>query len=296
MPRLRPLLRTASLLAALTALPTAAQVVVTQVNDEGVPAPCIGIGLGVLLVKKCAAAAAKQGFAKHNELGDPGFTIGRDEQDGKLAKVEPDSPAAAAGFKAGHSIVAVDGKTVKPTPGEAAAEQSFGERDRTVTLKVRHSAVDRDVPLKRASLEAPDPPKSLGFMLGIRPLIDWRGKYIPCNAIAGPGGLPVLAYCEHLFRPYGYVRASELGTTGIAYNLTDPAKALVATVVPGSPAAAANIAPGDEILQVDGKPLTGYTWQKANIALFAQPGETRTVTVNDGTKDRTAKLTLPAGK
>lgn len=290
------LLCSVALLGCLGGGSAAAQVVVTQVNDEGVPAPCIGLGLGVLLVKKCTDAVAKQGFARRNELGDPGFTIGRDEQDGKLMNVERDSGAAAAGFKDGDRIVSVDGKSVRPTPGEAAAEQSFGERDQTVTLTVRHDGAERDVVLKRAPLAAVDPPKALGFMIGSRPLINWRGKYVPCNGLAGPAGLPVLAYCEHLFRPYGYVRASELGTTGLVFDLNDSTKAVLLQVVPNSPAAAANLVAGDQVLQVDGKPLTGYIWQKANMALFAKPGETRVVTVNDGTKDVTATLPMPPGK
>ena len=279
-----------------SAFPLCAQVVVSQVNDEGVSGPCVGLGVGVLLVNKCIDAVSKQGFYKHNQVGDPGFTLGLDAQDGVITKVEPGSGAAAAGFQVGDRIVSVDGKSVKPTPGEAAAEQMFGERGQVVVLKVRRGSDTRDVSLTRIPLAAVNPPKSPGLLMSAKPLTNWRGRFIPCNSVAGPTGLPVLAYCAHMMRPYGYIRVADLGTTGITMNLADADAAVIATVEPGSPAALANIAAGDVVLQVNEKPLTGLTTQKANIALFAKPDETRTVTVMHGDAEKTAKLVLPAGK
>lgn len=273
-----------------------AQVVISQVNDEGVSGPCAGIGLGVLMVNKCVEAVRKEGYLKHNEVGDTGFTLGLGDKDGVLTKVEPGGVAAMAGFKEGDTIVSVDGKPVKPTPGEAAAEQLFGERGQVVVLKVERGATTRDVSLTRAPMAVQNAPKSPGMLMSAKPLINWRGRFIPCNSVVGPTGLPVLAYCAHMMRPYGYVRVADVGTTGLTMNLANADKAVVAAVEPESPAAVAGIAPGDVVVQVDSKPLTGFTTQKANIALFAKPGETRTVTVMQGGAEKTAKLVLPAGK
>ncbi len=221
---------------------------------------------------------------------------GLGDKDGVITKVEQGGVAASAGLKEGDTIVSVDGKPVKPTPGEAAAEQMFGERGQVVALKVEHGTAMRDVSLIRAPMAVQNAPKSPGMLMSAKPLTNWQGRFIPCNSVAGPTGMPVLAYCAHMMRPYGYIRVADLGTTGITMNLADKDKAVVAAVEPGSPAAAAGIAPGDVVVQVDGKPLTGYTTQKANMALFAKPGETRNVTVLQGGAEKTAKLVLPAGK
>ena len=289
-----PLVYLAAIL--LVTLPALSQVVVTQVNDEGVPAPCIGIGIGLLLEKKCVDAVGKQGFVRHNELGDPGFTLGKGAQDGIVTEIEPDSPASAAGLKPGETLVSVDGKTVTPTPGQAAAQQIFGERNKTVVLQLRHEGVVHEVTLTRAPLAPPDPPKAPSFIMSSRPLINWRGKYVPCNSGPGPTGLPVLAFCEKHYQSYGYIRASELGTTGLVLNLDDPSRAVITSVEPNSPAAGAGIVHGDEIVQVDGKPLAASTTRKATIALFAKPGDRRTITVSDAGTQKTVDLVLARPK
>ncbi len=276
-----------------------AQVVSTSVNDEGVSAPCIGIGLGILLEKKCVEATAKAGFLHPSEIGHSGITLAPPgPQDGTILTIDPGSPAASAGLKPGDLLLAVDSHSAQPTPGAAVTQQLFGTRDEVVHLKVRHAGADRDVELKRAPANAPSPPKIPGMFIANRPLIDWREKYIPCMSAIGPTGLPGLIFCEKHFRKDGYIRASDLGTTGLTLKLdpdpTNKDAALIAAIAPNSPAAAANLQPGDQVLSVDNQPPTTSTSVNANILLFGRVGDKRTVLVKQGDTQKTVDLTLVA--
>ncbi len=303
----RPFCLVLSLLLILPALQ--AQVVSTSVNDEGVSAPCIGIGLGILLEKKCVEATARAGFLHPSEIGHSGITLApAGPQDGVILTVDPGSPSAAAGLKPGDLLLAIDGHPAQPTPAAAVTQQLFGPRDEVVHLKVRHAGADRDVELKRAPANAPSPPRVSGMFIANRPLIDWREKYIPCMSAIGPTGLPGLMLCEKHFRKDGYIRASDLGTTGLTLRLdpdpagptnpgpdpTSKAAALIAAVAPNSPAAAANLQPGDQILSVDNQPPSTSTSVNANILLFGKVGDKRTVLVKQGDTQKTVDLTLIA--
>lgn len=270
-----------------------AQIKVQSVNDEGVTAPCVGIGIGALLEKKCIAMVTKEGFIRQTELGRTGFVLGTSgDQDGVITSIDPGSPADQAGLKTGDHIIAVDGVAARRTPGSIVEEQIFGPKDQVVHLHLRTGGVERDAQLTRAAWKPPSQPKSPGMLVTLRPLMDWRGKWVPCMSAVGPGALAVFAYCDSHYGKLGYIRASDLGTTGLVMDTDRTDAATVQDVAPDSPAAAAGLHTGDIVVSVEGKPLTASTGSWAQILLFGEIGAKHTVTVQSTGGQRTVALTL----
>ena len=269
-----------------------AQAKVDIINSQGAEAPCIGVGpIGAPIAKKCVEIFQQAGFLRVDEAGVTGLTLGATpKDDGRITAVAPGSAAAQAGLLPGDAIVSVEGKPILPTPGTLAQQAIFGARGDSVQLKLRKAG---DVTLKRAPLAAPPGPKSPNFFIMMRPLIDWRNTFIPCIG-AGPAAPAVIAYCDGHFKPYGYIKFGDLGTTGLNFDLANATAAIITTVDPGSPAAAASIQPGDQLLAVDGKPLTPHLSELAREALFGKTGASFHVTVHRGRADKTLVLTLAA--
>ena len=269
-----------------------AQAKVDIINSQGAEAPCIGVGpIGAPIAKKCVEIFQQAGFLRVDEAGVTGLTLGATpKDDGRITAVAPGSAAAQAGLLPGDAIVSVEGRPILPTPGTLAQQAIFGARGDSVQLKLRKAG---DVTLKRAPLAAPPGPKSPNFFIMMRPLIDWRNTFIPCIG-AGPAAPAVIAYCDGHFKPYGYIKSGDLGTTGLNFDLANATAAIITTVDPGSPAAAASIQPGDQLLAVDGKPLTPHLSELAREALFGKTGASFHVTVHRGRADKTLVLTLAA--
>jgi C-terminal processing protease CtpA/Prc len=269
-----------------------AQAKVDIINSQGAEAPCIGVGpIGAPIAKKCVEIFQQAGFLRVDEAGVTGLTLGATpKDDGRITAVAPGSAAALAGLLPGDAIVSVEGKPILPTPGTLAQQAIFGARGDSVQLKLRKAG---DVTLKRAPLAAPPGPKSPNFFIMMRPLIDWRNTFIPCIG-AGPAAPAVIAYCDGHFKPFGYIKAGDLGTTGLNFDLTRPDAAIITAVDTGSPASAASIQPGDQLLAVDGKPLTPNLSELARESLFGKTGASFHVTVHRGRADKTVVLTLAA--
>jgi S1-C subfamily serine protease len=269
-----------------------AQAKVDIINSQGAEAPCIGVGpIGAPIAKKCVEIFQQAGFLRVDEAGVTGLTLGATpKDDGRITAVAPGSAAAQAGLLPGDAIVSVEGKPILPTLSTLAQQAIFGARGDSVQLKLRQAG---DVTLKRAPLAAPPGPKSPNFFIMMRPLIDWRNTFIPCIG-AGPAAPAVIAYCDGHFKPYGYIKSGDLGTTGLNFDLANATAAIITTVDPGSPAAAASIQPGDQLLAVDGKPLTPHLSELAREALFGKTGASFHVTVHRGRADKTLVLTLAA--
>ena len=285
-------LRVASVVVLLPVLHAAAQAKIDLVNSQGATAPCIGVGpIGAPIAKKCVEIFQQQGFLRVDEAGVTGLTLGATpKDDGRITTVAPGSAAAQAGLLPGDAVVSVEGKPIVDPPGLVAEQAIFGPRGDSVQLKLRKAG---DVTLKRAPLTAPPGPKSPSFFIMMRPIIDWRNIFIPCMG-AGPAAPAVLAYCDSHFKPFGYIKAGDLGTTGLNFDLANATAAIITTVDPGSPAAAASIQPGDQLLAVDGKPLTPHLSELAREALFGKTGASFHVTVHRGRADKTLVLTLAA--
>ncbi|HEY1803999.1 MAG TPA: PDZ domain-containing protein [Terracidiphilus sp.] len=272
-----------------------AQIETELVNQQGATAPCIGIGpIGGPAAKKCAALFEQAGFVLNSQLGYSGLTIGtKGDTDGAITAIDPQSPAAGAGLKVGDIVTAVNGKPVAPTPGMIAAKRVFGQRGSTLHLTLKRGGSSVDVSLVRAAQNAPAGPTTSGFMTSVKDMINWQNQFAPCIGI-GPAAPVAIEACYKHFEPYGFIKAAELGSAGFQIDLGNKTKALVTTVASGSPASKASVEPGDEIVDIEGQPLTASKGEAANELLFGKVGDPLKITVQRGQNAMTVALVLAA--
>lgn len=272
-----------------------AQIKTELVNPQGATAPCIGVGpIGAPAAKKCATLFEQAGFILSDQVGYSGLTIGATgSSDGVITAVDPQSPGASAGFQVGDTIMAVGGKPVTPTPGAMAAKAIFGQRGDTLHLKLERGNSQLDVSLVRAAQNAPAGPKASGFMTVVKPMINWQNQFAPCIGM-GPAAMAAIEFCYQHFKPFGFIRADQLGSTGFAIDLANAGKALITSVDPGSPASQAGVLPGDEIVAVEGQPLSGSKGEAATEMLFGKSGDQMQVTIQRGQATSTIALVLAA--
>lgn len=272
----------------------AAQTKVEIINEVGAKGPCLGIGLGMALVPKCVSRAEKEGFIRESEMGTDGLTLGTTgADDGLVTEVAPGSAGALAGILKGDRVVSVGDHAVRWTPVMEVARQTFGEKGKEITLTVKGAAdgAERQVTYPRSQGPVLAGAPSGSMLLPLLPLVDWRGKFVPCTA-AGPMTAATNAVCEKIFRPYGYVKAKDAGSVAFTVNPARSDAAVVQSVEAGSPAARAGLVPGDTITAVDGKPLAGSAAELAHMYLFGRAGETRTVVVDRDGKQLTETIVL----
>jgi S1-C subfamily serine protease len=280
-----------SMAVALT-IPAGAQVKEPLVNEDGVEAPCLGIGVGMALVSKCVSAAEQQGFIKVSELGYSGLTIGTTgADDAKVTAVAAGSPGETAGVKVGDVVVKVNGKAAALTPGTIAYSHLFGEKSQTVAVKTKRAGVESEVKLVR--VPAPTPPNTPkgNILLMIKPLIDWHGQFVPCMG-AGIAAGASFAWCNSIFKPHGYIEVSNLGATGITMDQERADAAVIKAVDAGSPADKAGIKAGDEVTAIDGAALTASVGQSATEEMFGKSGQSVALTVRRGGGEQTLNLKL----
>jgi S1-C subfamily serine protease len=271
------------------------QIKTELVNQQGATAPCIGVGpIGAPAAKKCATLFEQAGFIVSGQVGYSGLTISTTgNNDGAITAVDPQSPGASAGFLAGDTITAVGGKPVAPTPGMIAAKAVFGQRGDPLHLTLQRGGSAVSVSLVRASQTAPAGPTTSGFMTEVKEMINWQNQFAPCIGI-GPAAAAAIQYCYSHFKPYGFIRADQLGSTGLQIDLANKSKALITSVDPGSPAATAGVEPGDEIVAVESQPLTASKGESATEMLFGKTGDRLQVTIQRGQANSTIALVLAA--
>jgi S1-C subfamily serine protease len=269
------------------------QVKTELVNSQGATAPCIGIGpVGGPAAKKCAALFEMAGFLVSGQVGYSGLTVGTaGSSDGTVTKIDAQSPAASAGFQVGDIITAVNGKAAELTPGMVAAKLVFGQRDDTLNLTLKRAGSPVNVSLVRGPQTAPKGPTVSGFMTEVKEMINWENEFVPCIGI-GPAAPVAISYCYGHFKPFGYIKAAELGSTGFDIDLANASKALITAVAPDSSAAKAGVLPGDEIVAVGGMPLAASRGEEVSELLFAKSGDRLQVKVQRGQADRTFELVL----
>jgi len=263
-----------SLLLACGAAQSFGQFNIELINQEGATAPCVGIGpVGGPLAKKCAELAEQAGFIRVDEVGFAGLTIGTTgKDDGVILAIQKESAATHAGLEVGDAITAVEDKPVKPTPGIIAEKAMFGRRGEALHLTLRRKGALQEVSLVRSPRSAPAGPKSPNMFIMVRPLINWRGQFVPCMG-AGPLAPVALDMCDNRFKPYGYIKSGEFSSTGLQLDLVHDDSAIVSTVEPNSAAGKAGILPGDEIVEVDGHPLTASVGETATERIFGKIGD-----------------------
>jgi membrane-associated protease RseP (regulator of RpoE activity) len=281
-------------LLAFAAAPAFAQMKVDLTHKTGASLACVGLGPAASLAQKCVDMFQQAGFIATDQLGYSGLTIGTTgTDDGVITAVEPDSAAAHAGVAVGDAITAVDGKSVKPTPGMVAAQAVFGPRGTTLKLTLRRAGANQDVTLKRAAQNAPDPPQSPSKMIHLSPLVNGRGEFIPCMGAGLAGGIAI-DHCDNIFKPYGFIKTGDFGATGFEIDLTRASAAIITAVDVDSEAARAGIAVGDEIVAVDGQPLTPAIGEQGKEQIFGKAGAQFHVTIRRAKTEKTVVLTLAA--
>jgi C-terminal processing protease CtpA/Prc len=258
-------------------------------DSKGTTAPCVGIGP---LVSKCIQVAQDAGMIRTEDVGQTGITFSTNgDQDGRIEKIDPASAAAQAGLGVGDAIVEINGKPAKDTPGMLAMEQSFGERGQNVRIKVRRNGVEFEVTLVRDAQNAPPGPDPKSHLIYMRPVINWKGGFIPCMG-AGPAGPAAIEYCHSRFRKDGYIKTSEYGSTGFEVDKADPNAAKITKIAPGSAAEKAGLLPGDEILQIDGEPLAESLGEVLPEKFFGKAGDRFQLTVKSGDQTKQVVLVL----
>ncbi len=103
--------------------------------------------------------------------------------------------------------------------------------------------------------------------------------------------MAAIAYCDSHFKPFGFIKVGDRGSTGIEL---DHERAVVAAIEPGSPGAKADLQPGDAIVAVEGKPLGGSAGEAATRHLFGHAGDQLHITVHSGDADKTVVVILAA--
>jgi C-terminal processing protease CtpA/Prc len=260
-------------------------------DSKGTTAPCVGIGP---LVGKCIQIAQEAGMIRSEDLGQTGITFSTNgDQDGRIEKVDPASAAAQAGLGVGDAIIEINGKPVKSTPGMLAMQQSFGERGQSVRIKVRRNGAEVEVTLVRDAQNAPPGPDPKSHLIYVRPMVNWKGEFIPCMG-AGPAGPAAIEYCHSHFKKDGYIKASDYGSTGFEVDRADLNVAKITMVTPGSAAEKAGLLSGDEILQIDGKPLAESLGEVLPEKFFGKAGDRFQLTVKSGDQTKQVVLVLAA--
>jgi C-terminal processing protease CtpA/Prc len=239
--------------------------------------------------------AEEDGFIRESQLGFPGMTIGTTgKDDGVITAIDADSAAAHAGLAAGDVITAVEGQPVKPTPGAMAAKAVFGRRGDSLRLTVKRGDTDSEINLVRSPQNPPSgAPKSPNMFIVIRALVNWRGEFVPCMG-AGPLAPVALETCTSHFKPFGYIKTGDFASTGFQIDAADLASATISAVDPGSAAAQAGVLPGDQVVAVDGHPLSASLGEEAKEKLFGKAGDQFHVTVRHGKTEKTVVLQLAA--
>lgn len=209
----------------------------------------IGFAIPAATVQKVIAQLERNGAVVRGWLGVQIQPIGRDMADGLglkdargalVSQIQPDTPAAKAGLKAGDAIVAIDGRPVK-NPRDLARLVAGFDPGTKVKLTVARDGKERQVEVELGRLS------------------EDGGK----AAAAGPDDGAARATLSDL----GLVLApaSEVGEPGGGVAVVD--------LDPASPAAARGLRPGDVVLEVQGK--TVATVADVEAAIKQARGESR---------------------
>ena len=258
-------------------------------DSRGTTGSCIGIGP---IVNKCVQMMENSGLVKVADAGVTGLTFGiSGGDDGRIIQVAAGEAGAQAGLEVGDLIVAINGKPTKPTPGMIATERIFGIEGEAVDIKVLRNGKELEFNVARDAEKAPAGPQPGTILISVKPMINWKGQFIPCMG-AGPAGFAAIDVCYKTFSKDGYVKVGDLASTGLQFDLDRADAAVVASVKPGSASARTGIRSGDEVLQVNELPLGESLGGILPELLFGRAGDSFTLTVENGGSTHAVKLTL----
>ena len=170
------------------------------------------------------------GLIKVSDVGTTGLTFGiSGKDDGRITQVVPGGAGAQAGLQPGDLIVAINGKPTKPTPAMIAEERTFGVQGEAFDIKVRRNGKELEFNLVRDTEKAPTGPQSGTILISVKPMINWKGQFIPCMG-AGPAGFAAIDVCYKTFAKDGYVKVGDLGSTGLQFDLDRKDAAIITSI------------------------------------------------------------------
>lgn len=250
------------------------------------------IGIGFLLVLGLIIGGAVTAAYAYREYLSPRLESDRNlalqaevqEEETDLApaeegvlviRVNPDSPAAAAGLQRGSIITAVDGEAVN-TPLELHQAIQQHEAGDTITLTVTFGEETQEITVTLASagpylgVDIDGPGQAFGVQ-GDRPFFpEFGGPEVFPGPFHGQPGFPG--------RPFD---------GAVTVQIT------IAEVLPDTPAAEAGLQAGDVITAVDGESVD-FPNKVQELIRGKNPGDTLTLTVQRG--DETLDLTATLGE
>ena len=190
----------------------------------------------------------------------------------------------------GDRIVSVDGRSVHEPAFQVARRLTFKAVGQKLTLTLRRAGetIERSYILDRA----PEPeaaPHSPNPFIGIHPLMNWRGIFVPCMG-AGPLGPAVILACTSKMEHDGFIKTNALGDPDLLYDENRPSEAFISSAT--AAAAAADVRRGDVVTAVDGRTLTSDIPTYVATLLFGRAGETKILTVEHAGRLQTRSLVL----
>ncbi|XP_025909833.1 Na(+)/H(+) exchange regulatory cofactor NHE-RF2 [Nothoprocta perdicaria] len=230
------------------------------------------------------------GFHLHGEKGKSGQFI---------RKVEPGSPAEAAGLRAGDRLVAVNGLNV-----EQETHHQVVQRIKAVETETRLLVVDKETDEYLCSLRLPCTEELAhgGLLPGPAPASDNGDVWKPQLELAG-GSLP---RHSHSFSSHGSKKdlngQRELcprlchlkkGPNGYGFNLhsekSRPGQ-FIRSVDPDSPASLAGLRPQDRLVEVNGINVEGLRHAEVVAHIKCREHEARLLVVDPETDEYFKKL------
>ena len=292
--RLARMLLAIQVSSALLQIGTGSAAAESVVDSKGTSAACVSLILP--LGKKCVSLFESAGLISTKDIGYSGITFNlTGPDDGAIASIARGSAAEAAGLQAGDRILTVNGKPAAHSLPEIAEIMTFGRRGETVKLRVLRDSTPMDLELTRDAQNAPPGPDSGSSLMYVKPMINWKGEFMPC-AGAGPAGMAAIEFCWNHFKNDGYVKVSELGTTGLTFDATRLDGAWIQTLAAGSAAEKAGLRAGDRLVQVNGSDLKDSVGEAIQESLFAKKGTRLTIAFLRTSVQKTVDLTLGSKK
>jgi hypothetical protein len=171
---------------------------------------------------------------------------------------------------------------------------TFGPDNEPLKLTLERNSMVLERTIKRAPKPEPaHAPHTPNPLVGLHPVVDWQGIFIPCMGV-GPVGLVTIKTCQSHMRERGFILTTEMGDTGLTFDEHQRDKTVIATVT--GPAAQADIQPGDVVTAINGKPVKASNASHIGELIFGKAGDTRRLVVRQNGRDATVNIVLAKKK
>jgi S1-C subfamily serine protease len=201
-----------------------------------------------------------------------------------ITAVDPDSPAAKAGFKENDVITSYEGQTVEGTVQfrRLVRETPAG---RTVTIAISRNGMTQNISVELGDLHSVTVKRMHGRMRDFGDAYSFVMPDMPNM----PPDMPMLHPFRDRHTPALGIGAEDLTPQlGAFFGAPDNSGVLIREVHSGTPAERAGLKAGDIIIQVDGKPVQSLDQLRAQLR-----EKSAQKSVNLGILRKGSTLTLP---